>query len=292
MNKFFLIFLFLFSSYSHGTSGDAKGNGTDYLETLFANAKVAASGLLEAITVENINRVNIPSRNKKWLLKPNDVFDTNLEALQAYINVLSLEFIEYGKGGCEDPELNITHGICYYDSNPHIALVKISKDRNKKLANKENFQESFTKAMAMLIHEAGHFAKEYNHYLLDDLGAQLASIYKQKASIILSEYSRSAWIPQVTGDVKVDLNSNSISIDNILISGFPIYYRNERTENDYRHLCKSLGFGKEIGGTQKHIIRTNFSDIFDVNEDGIEFKVIQNDFHSINKIICEIKNEN
>ena len=169
------------------TAGDGKGNGTDYLETLFAKARTEASSLLDSINLENLDKTGLPSRYINWLKKPNDEFENNLAALQTYISVLSLEYIPYQGGGCDDPELKMTHGICYYDDNPYIARVVISKDRNKALTNTEMARENFEKAMAMLIHEAGHFAGVKNHLFLDDLGAKLAKLYTKKAFLALSK---------------------------------------------------------------------------------------------------------
>ena len=241
MNKFFIFLcLFLNLNCAFAAVGDGKGNGTDYLETLFARAKTQSISLIENLTIENIDKTKLPKRHKNWLKKPHKDFTNNLEALQTYLNVLSLEFIEYGLGGCEDPELNITHGICYYDENPYIAQVIISKDRNIGLTNENSDDENLLKSMAMLIHEAGHFVGEKNHLLLDDLGAHLSKLYEDKNFIILSQYSASPYLPFVSGDILVDLNSKTIIIEDIKID--QMFVRINK-ESDPNSLCDLLGLG-------------------------------------------------
>ncbi len=244
MNKYFIfLFLFLNLNCAFAAVGDGKGNGTDYLETLFARAKTQSISLIENLTIENIDKTKLPKRHKNWLKKPHKDFINNLEALQTYISVLSLEFIEYGQGGCEDPELNITHGICYYDENPYIAQVIISKDRNIGLTIEENDNENLIKAMGMLIHEAGHFVGEKNHLLLDDLGAHLSKLYKDKNFLILSQYSDSPYLPFVRGDIHVDLNSKTITIENIKIHEMFVELNNSSSP---RYFCTLLGFGSDL----------------------------------------------
>lgn len=247
-NLFNLLFLLCFLTPLSVIAADGKGNGTDFLETLFAKAKVMASENLNSIDVADIKYLPISKRNKKWLSKDHPDFDTNLEALQVYISSLSISFKEFGEGGCEDPDSDNTHGICFYDDDPRISKVIISKDRNTALLAHLNDQDtelidytdvqinkSLQLAMAMLIHEAGHFVGEKHHIKLDNLGAQIAAIPSVKQRTKLKKYSTSPLIDHISGQIIIDEYSMSVSVADLKLKGKSFYHEEK--------VCKLLGLG-------------------------------------------------
>lgn len=74
---------------------------------------------------------------------------------------------DFQQAPCGDQN-NQTASICFFNQNPSDPYVMISLSRN--------LNTTVETAMAMLVHEMGHFAGEQNHFFLDGFGAELVSL--------------------------------------------------------------------------------------------------------------------
>jgi hypothetical protein len=132
------------------------GNGTDAVKILFAEAQNKLSDLVSSVSVEDLKSTDLDSRTRNWLQQ-----DAHWDTLKFYISHIRLAF---QIAACEDSQ-GRTSSICFYDQNPKDPYVIVSLSENKNTSSEQ--------AMAMLVHEAGHFLGEMDHLFLDRLAVQL-----------------------------------------------------------------------------------------------------------------------
>src|SRR3989338_10945072 len=73
--------------------GDKEGNGGDRVEVLFLNAHQKASTLIQSLTTENIENLNIPLFFKNWLKAEQDG-TAHFILLQFHTETMQLRFQE------------------------------------------------------------------------------------------------------------------------------------------------------------------------------------------------------
>lgn len=145
-------------------AGDRTGNGSDYVEPLFIQAKTDAAKLLSKIRLENVNLLRIDDAYKTWLLSSD-----HLSKIQEYSSKARLVF--------QNPPCNEggePRGASYDDSDPKDPRICVSYSYNRMTTPDQ--------AEAMMIHESGHFAKEKDHYFLSEMGTQLVKSERQPAN--------------------------------------------------------------------------------------------------------------
>jgi hypothetical protein len=137
-------------------------NGTDAVKIRFAEAQNRITRLMVDLAVDQIPSLGLEEKYSSWLLLEEENTDlTRFESLRVFLGRMRLEF---QTAPCQDSQ-GRTASICYFDQNPREPYVVVSL-----LENKETTSDQ---AMAMLIHEAGHFVGEKDHLFLDRLGTKL-----------------------------------------------------------------------------------------------------------------------
>ncbi len=133
-----------------GTSG-----GGDRVEPLFIQAQKDAISILASIHLEQVAQLPIQDYFKSWL-KEGD----RLQKIQFYSDAMSLNFQE--EPFIEDGR---PRGTGFDATDPNNPKMIISRTLNT--------QTSPDQAIALAIHEAGHFTGEMNHLFLSRLGVAL-----------------------------------------------------------------------------------------------------------------------
>ncbi|RZA05868.1 MAG: hypothetical protein EOP11_11770 [Proteobacteria bacterium] len=146
-----LSFLFLTPAFARDESGP--GNGTDYVKVLFADAQF------------ELNRALLPWESADgWALSPPVAAWLSLDrftSLKGYTRRMELRF---QAGACSD-ESQKPASICFFTDDGPYVVVALSENRHT----------SREQAMAMLLHEAGHFTGETDHLFLDRMGVELVN---------------------------------------------------------------------------------------------------------------------
>jgi len=144
-------------------------NGTDYIKVLFAEAQTELVHLFEPLTELQVRDLEVDKNFQDWLLQPmrQTSGKAHWESLRSYLAEIRLSF---QTEPCQDSQ-GRKASICYFNENPNDPYVVISLSENKHTTSQQ--------AMAMLIHEAGHFVGEKDHLFLDQLGTQLVQALKQ-----------------------------------------------------------------------------------------------------------------
>lgn len=140
-------------------------NGTDAVKVLFAEAHWELKKHSLLFSVQDIDSMELDEKMKLWL-------QTAVQGLARWQkmkeSVLRMR-LEFQTAPCEDSQ-GRTASICYFDENPSDPYVLVSL-----LENRNTDKE---RAMAMLLHEAGHFVGEKDHLFLDQLGVALVQAFK------------------------------------------------------------------------------------------------------------------
>lgn len=153
------LFLF-FSLQTFAESGP--GNGTDYVKILFAESQYTLLSTISSIGDAGINNLEIDSTIKAWLLANVDN-TSRWQLIKYYLRTMDLQ---YQQEPCSDFSKKPA-SICFFNEAGKNPYVMISLQENKMTTK--------TEAMAMLIHEAGHFTKETDHLFLDHVGVALVA---------------------------------------------------------------------------------------------------------------------
>ncbi|MGK5088687.1 hypothetical protein WDW86_14105 [Bdellovibrionota bacterium FG-2] len=138
------------------------------MEPLFIQAKKDAAGILNSIHFDRIDYLPIQDYFKTWL-KEGD----RLSKIQFYADAMTLNLQE--EPFMED---GLPRGTGFDSSDPNDPKLIVSRTLNT--------QTSPDEAIALVIHEAGHFTGEMNHLFLSRLGVQL-----QKAGAQIPECNTS-----------------------------------------------------------------------------------------------------
>lgn len=158
---FFLIALTLISKNTFAFES-GPGNGTDYVKILFSEAQAHLVNLAEPVTVQNIKQAKLSSEFKEWLTAGESPRWVRLKFIIKKID------LQYQEAPCQD-DRGRQSSICFLP-NLDTPTVLISRSENKLTTSDQ--------AMAMLIHEAGHFLNEMDHLFLNDLGVSLVALLK------------------------------------------------------------------------------------------------------------------
>jgi hypothetical protein len=141
------------------------GNGTDYVKVLFAQAQYDVTLALAPIDDAAVPSLGLSPEVAGWLLGQSQGA-SRLSRVKYWLRRMDLRFQnEPCPGGPT---------ICFYNE-PNDPYVLISLDGNRMTTQ--------TQAMAMLVHEAGHFAGEMDHLLLDRVGVALVAVAKTPSSL-------------------------------------------------------------------------------------------------------------
>lgn len=150
--------------------GPGGGNGGDNVEPLFINAKKETVSLLNEITTADVDSLNIDEPYKNWLKTA-----SNLSHLQFYANAMKLSFQDRPCNEKKQPR-----STSYSSSKNGDSVMCISYSYNRATTSEQ--------AIALVIHEAGHFVGEKDHIFLSSLGAQLSSQNANKEETFKDEY--------------------------------------------------------------------------------------------------------
>ncbi len=145
------------------------GNGTDYVEVVFADAKVKVGKLLDSISNEEMNKLEIDDLYKDWLSRDING-NTRLFLMKFYSKKIKYIFQSQP---CSDDYGKLS-GICFYNQDTNNPIVIISKERN--------INTTLEQAMIMLLHEIGHFTGEMNHLFLDEFSAEIVAAKNSTSS--------------------------------------------------------------------------------------------------------------
>lgn len=156
--KFLAIVLFLFCSSAQAFES-GPDNGTDYVKILFSEAQHQLVNLAEPVSSSTLEQSNIDSVFVEWLTSGPNPRWPKLKYMFKRVD------LAYQNDLCED-QFGRKSTICFVnvESAPTV-LISVT---GNKLTTK-------TQAMAMLVHEAGHFLNEMDHLFLNDLGVSLVS---------------------------------------------------------------------------------------------------------------------
>jgi hypothetical protein len=158
--KSILILCFLLSTAdSFAESGP--GNGTDYVKVLFAEAQNVLNQRMSGLNQSQVRGLQVDEPSKRWLVENLPSPNGRWSQLKFYMSNMRLAF---QNAPCEDSS-GRQSSICFFNENPEDPYVLISVLENKNTTP--------TQAMAMLIHEAGHFTGEMDHLFLDKVGVEL-----------------------------------------------------------------------------------------------------------------------
>jgi hypothetical protein len=150
-------------------SESGPGNGTDYVKVLFADAQYEANRSLAPL--ESTQSLSLDPTTRRWLDEQQGD-STRFTRLKSYLRKIELRFQQ---DPCSD-ESRLPASICFYNEDPANPYVIVSLGENK-LTSKDQ-------AVAMLLHEAGHFTGEKDHLFLDRMGVQLAQALKAPSFLI------------------------------------------------------------------------------------------------------------
>ena len=170
--KIVLALLFLTLGAHAGESGP--DNGTDYVKVLFAEAQANVNQELAAIS--NFDQLSLDTEFHNWLQGNSNSGQPRFSLLKTYLQIIELQF---QLAPCKDSH-GLESTICFqYQSGKPVVLISVTHNR----------LTTSDQAMAMLIHEAGHFVGEMDHLFLDRLGIALVKALKQPAFIETSVQS-------------------------------------------------------------------------------------------------------
>lgn len=157
----FSLFLMLSPNAHARVDESGPGNGTDYVKVLFADAQYEVLRSLMLVTDRDVNNLEVDPAIRIWLLESTQS-TSRLEKLKYYLRRMDLTFQQ---GPCSD-DSGKPATICYFNDaeGPYV-----------RIALEENRWTTKDQAMAMLIHEAGHFTGETNHIYLDKVGIQMVN---------------------------------------------------------------------------------------------------------------------
>lgn len=149
------------------------GNGTDYVKVLFAEAALNDVRLFQRTSLQTLKDSTLPPDIKNWLLNRGRE-STRFEKLQTVLQNIELRF---QSDFCSD-ETRKPATICALVNTMGSTQypVVISLENNRLTTPQQ--------AMAMLIHEAGHFIGESDHLYLDRVGVELVQQMKPRPLII------------------------------------------------------------------------------------------------------------
>ncbi len=152
-------------------SESGPGNGTDFVKVLFANAREEAITILSDLTVESIDYLQMSEYFKEWL-KEDVQGSSRFVKLKFYAKTFKFHF---QKEPCPDE-----NSICFYQNKE--PLVVVSLDENQNTTEKQ--------AVAMILHEVGHFTGEEDHLFLDRFASELIANSREPFVIISEENKR------------------------------------------------------------------------------------------------------
>jgi hypothetical protein len=137
-------------------------NGTDVVKILFAESQNELNLRLNALNKDQVRALEFESDIvRSWLLQDLDSPMGHWAQLKFYISNMRLAF---QTAPCQDAQ-GRTASICFFNQDAGDPYVMISLQENR--------MTTPSQAMAMLIHEAGHFIGEKDHLFLDQVGVQL-----------------------------------------------------------------------------------------------------------------------
>jgi len=175
-------------------SESGPGNGTDYVKVLFAQAREEAIHLLEGINANTINYLEMDDIYKEWL--KSDV-DGSPRYLKLRFYAQQFEF-KFQKESC--PAEN---SICFYqDPSP---LIVVSLDENQQTTDRQ--------ALIMLLHEIGHFTKEWDHLFLDRISSILADSSDEQFVVVTEENRR--FVPNLFSSANACEKGEGEQVDNL-----------------------------------------------------------------------------
>ena len=159
-----ILFTLLFTLFS-ARAESGPGNGTDYVKVLFAEAQYELNRSM--ISLNSPQGLPLDHEVRAWLEAKNRFLE-----LKNYVRKMELRFQQ---APCSDVS-RIPASICYFTDEPSNPYVVISVSENK-MTTKDQ-------AIAMLLHEAGHFTGEMDHLFLDRMGLQLGRALKTPRLLI------------------------------------------------------------------------------------------------------------
>jgi len=164
-----LVFLFSASMLNAKPDQSGPGNGTDYVKVLFADAQYDVIRMLTPVDADGLKTCGLSAEVYGWL-SGQAQNDTRFNRVKYWLHAMDLRFQQEP---CTD-FTKLPASICYFkdQAGPY---VMISLQENK-MTTKDQ-------AMAMLIHEAGHFTGEPDHLLLDRVGVALVQTLKLPGSL-------------------------------------------------------------------------------------------------------------
>lgn len=161
--KALLLLLALAPLFARAESGP--GNGTDYVKVLFAEAQFELNRAL--VPVESVEAFSLSAEAKAWLAP-------RFTQLKTAVRTMELRFQQ---APCSDGS-GKPASICFFTDDGDYVLISLE----------ENKHTTRAQAMAMLLHEAGHFVGEADHLLLDRVGVELAQALAEPR-LLLAEAS-------------------------------------------------------------------------------------------------------
>lgn len=153
------------------------GNGTDYVKVLFAEAQYSLLSTVSSVNDADLTTLTIDASIKSWLLASQNG-QSHWQTVKRYLKTMDLQ---YQQEPCSDFTKKPA-SICFFNEDPLKPYVMISLFENKMTTK--------TQAMAMLIHEAGHFAGETDHIFLDHVGVQLVAALEAPTLLIADAESK------------------------------------------------------------------------------------------------------
>lgn len=157
--KALILLLALIPCFARAESGP--GNGTDYVKVLFAEAQFELNRAL--LPVDSVEALSLSPEVRAWVAP-------RFGQLKAYVRKMELRFQE---APCSDGS-GKPASICYFTDDGDYVVVSLA----------ENKHTTRAQAMAMLIHEAGHFTGETDHLLLDRVGVELTQALAEPRLLI------------------------------------------------------------------------------------------------------------
>lgn len=185
--------IFMSALIMAGASADARrfgesgpGNGTDYVKILFAEAQFETLRNLEGVGVTELAGLSLSPEVRHWL-------SSRISKLQPQLRRINLKF---QAGPCGDAREK-TASICFFREEEDFVLISIER----------NLLTTKAQAMAMLIHEAGHFLGEMDHLLLDRVGVELVGAL-EAPTLILADVEATEIVANVF-QAKADCDSRT-----------------------------------------------------------------------------------
>jgi hypothetical protein len=184
---------FLFSASLLYANGDQSGpgNGTDYVKVLFAEAQYDVVRALTPLNDASLAGLGLPAETLNWLTGKSQG-DTRFARIKYWLRRMDLRFQDGPCGDGSGKEAT----ICYFFTPTNDPYVVISVNLNR-MTTKDQ-------AMAMLIHEAGHFAGEPDHLLLDRVGVSLVAATKVPSSLFADASSTEVSVNPFQGKADCD----------------------------------------------------------------------------------------